>query len=127
MPIWSSKSVFYTLFLSINFTYMLTNSVNAQELVPLELYWSSQREDNFVTTTPQGGNSAIEAGYNYVRVEACVFSKQQPGTVPLNLYWSDKRGDNFTTATSIGAQSARQAGYNFARVEGYAYPVNMCQ
>lgn len=94
----------------------------AQNLVPLELYWSEQRQDNFVTATPEGGNSAIGAGYSYARVEGCVFDTRQLGTVPLNLYWSPQREDNFTTATSVGAQSARQAGYTFARTEGYVYP-----
>ncbi|MGM3309607.1 hypothetical protein ACSQ6I_27110 [Anabaena sp. WFMT] len=107
-----------------------TNLVKAQEyqnLVPLELYWSPQREDNFVTATPDGKRSAGEAGYSYARTEACVFRKQKPGTVPLNLYWSAQRGDNFTTATSEGAASAKEAGYIFARVEGYVFPASQCQ
>ena len=96
--------------LSFTFISTFASLAKAQDLVPLELYWSPQREDNFVTATPVGGNSALEAEYSYVRIEACVFFTQQPGTVPLNLYWSSQRGDNFTTATSVGAQSARQAG-----------------
>jgi hypothetical protein len=60
----------------------------AQDIVPLQLYWSSQRGDNFVTATHQGGNAAIAAGYRYVRDEACIFSLQKPGTIPFNLYWS---------------------------------------
>jgi hypothetical protein len=95
---------------------------NAQNLVPLQQYWSAQRQDNFTTATDAGGKNAIAAGYGYVRNEACVFKTQQPGTVPLNLYWNAQRGDNFTAATNIGAQSATQAGYGFAGVEGYVYP-----
>lgn len=107
-------------FLSLTLISTLANSANAQNLVPLELYWNSQREDNFSTATPEGGNSAIQAGYDYVRVEACVFPTQQPGTVPLNLYWSPDREDNFTTVA--GGQDARLAKYFFARTEGYVYP-----
>jgi hypothetical protein len=121
-----SKAVMLSV-LSFAFISAFTSPVKAQDLVPLELYWSPQREDNFVTATPEGGNSAVEAGYSYVRIEACVFPTQQPGTVPLNLYWSSQREDNFTTATSVGTQSARQAGYTFARVEGYAFPASQCQ
>src|SRR5262244_1115659 len=62
---------------------------NAQDLVPLELYWSPQRQDNFVTATEVGANSAKEAGYQYSRVEACVYRTQAPATVPLKLYWSE--------------------------------------
>lgn len=53
------------------FTFISTfaNLANAQDLVALELYWNPQRKDNFVTATPEGGNSALEAGYTFVRVE----------------------------------------------------------
>ena len=104
-----------------------TVTANAQDLVPLQLYWSSERGDNFVTANPQGGNDALAAGYRYVRDEACIFSSKRKGTVPFNLYWSSGRGDNFTTATNKGARDARAAGYRFARIEGYAYPASRCQ
>jgi hypothetical protein len=93
-------------------------SVVAQNLLPLQLYWSSARGDNFVTATNRGGNDALNAGYNYVRDEACILSSKQRGTIPLNLYWSSKRGDNFTATTNKGARDARVAKYRFARVEG---------
>jgi hypothetical protein len=41
-----------------------------------------------VTTTSIGRKSAIESGYSYVRVEACVLSQPAAGTVPFDLYWS---------------------------------------
>ncbi len=96
-------------------------SAMAQEITPLQLYWSGQRSDNFVTADPKGGNDALGAGYRYVRDEACVLSAQQQGSVPLNLYWNAGRGDNFTTATNQGVRSARAAGYRFVRVEGYVF------
>ncbi len=95
------------------------------DLVPLELWYDSQREDNFVTATPEGNNSAIDAGYDHIRYEGCVFRTEQPGTVPLELWYDSQRGDNFTTGTSAGAQSAKDAGYQLIRVEGYVYPMGI--
>lgn len=96
-------------------------SARAQGLVPLQLYWSPERRDNFVTGTERGANDALAARYRYVRDEACIFSSQKPNTVPLNLYWSASRGDNFTTASNQGAGAAKAAGYVFARTEGYVF------
>lgn len=87
--------------------------------VPLKLYWSDQRGDNFATATAVGEQSAIAAGYQFARIEGYVLNYPRPGTVPLKLYWSEQRGDNFTTATAVGEQSAIAAGYQFARIEGY--------
>jgi hypothetical protein len=90
--------------------------------VPLLLYWSEQRGDNFTTATAAGQNDAQAAGYAFVRVDGYVYASQVPGTVPLLLYWSAQRGDNFTTATAAGQADAQAAGYAFVRVEGYVYP-----
>ncbi|MBD2516609.1 hypothetical protein H6G93_16625 [Nostoc sp. FACHB-973] len=57
-----------------------TNLVKAQEyqnLVPLELYWSDQRGDNFTGATNEGARRAVEAGYSYVRTEGYVFPASQ--------------------------------------------------
>ncbi|MEA5569180.1 hypothetical protein [Anabaena sp. UHCC 0399] len=98
------------------------SSVFAQtSLVPLKLYWSPQRGDNFTTATTKGEQDALAAGYTFARIEACALPKPEAGTVPLKLYWSPQRGDNFTTATTKGEQDALAAGYTFARVEGYAF------
>lgn len=90
--------------------------------VPLNLYYSSARGDNFTTATQQGERDALAAGYGFARVEAYVFATQRPGTVPLKLYWSAARGDNFTTATAQGERDAKAAGYVYVRNEGYIYP-----
>ncbi len=76
------------------FTTMLTSavvsnlsSVSAQtSLVPLKLYWSPQRGDNFTTGTTKGEQDALAAGYTFARVEGYAFTKQVAGTVPLKLY-----------------------------------------
>jgi hypothetical protein len=44
--------------------------------VPLYLYWSDARQDNFVTATAQGIADAVAAGYQRVRVEGYVFPAQ---------------------------------------------------
>ncbi|MDB5598260.1 MAG: hypothetical protein JWN71_304 [Xanthobacteraceae bacterium] len=90
--------------------------------VPLNLYFSTARGDNFTTATAQGERDALAAGYGFARVEGYVFATPRPGTVPLKLYWSAARGDNFTTATAQGERDAKAAGYVYVRVEGYIYP-----
>jgi hypothetical protein len=118
-----SSVTILSLFLLVVTISGIAAKVTAQSnLVPLVLYWSQEREDNYVTASEQGGNDALAAGYGYAWVEACIFSNPQPGTVRLSTYWNAARGDHFTTATNVGVQSARQAGYTFVRVEGYVYP-----
>jgi hypothetical protein len=90
--------------------------------VPLNVYWSWARGDNFTTATAQGENDALGAGYIFIRTEGYVFSSPQPGTVPLKSFWSWARGDNFTTATAQGEADALAAGYSFVRIEGFVFP-----
>ena len=110
-----------------NTHYHYNNIQNAHDLVPLDLWYNSQREDNFTTGTSAGHNSAMDAGYTHIRQEGCVFRTEQPGTVPLELWYNSQREDNFTTGTSAGRQSAIDAGYYEMRVEGYAFPASSCQ
>jgi hypothetical protein len=91
--------------------------------VPLKLFWSAARGDNFTTATAIGESHALAAGYVFVRNEGYIYPAPKTGTVPLKLYWSDQRRDNFTTATAIGESHALAAKYGFARIEGYVYPV----
>ncbi|MBI4910608.1 MAG: hypothetical protein HY820_43750 [Acidobacteria bacterium] len=88
--------------------------------VPLRLFYSDWRGDNFSTATSKGMQDAINAGYRFVRIEGYVFPNYQNGAVPLKLYWG--RSDNFTTATPAGEQDALAVGYTLARVEAYLYP-----
>jgi hypothetical protein len=41
-------------------------------LVPLRLYYSDDRRDNFTTATDQGRRDAEAAGYKFVRVEGYI-------------------------------------------------------
>jgi len=86
-------------------------------LVPMVLYWSSDRGDNFTSPTQTGKEAALAAGYTVARTEGYIFSSQEAGTVPLKLYWSPERGDNFSTATIQGENDAIAAGYTFVRIE----------
>jgi hypothetical protein len=98
------------------------------DTVPLNLYWSESRKDNFVTATAAGAKSATDAGYAFIRVEGYVYSSPKTGTVPLSTYYSPQRGDNFTTATAESVNSATEAGYTLVeRVEGYAFPASNCK
>src|SRR5438105_838299 len=81
----------------------------ATDIVPLRLYWSGKRRDNFTTATADGEKDAKAAGYSYVGVEGHIHSAQVPGTVPLRLYHSERRGDYFTTATAKGETDAKAA------------------
>jgi hypothetical protein len=89
--------------------------------IPLKLFWSPARGDNFTTGTAQGAQDAMAAGYSYARIEGYALKDVGTNTVPLKLYWSAERGDNFTTGTIAGEADALAAGYSFARVEGHAY------
>lgn len=90
--------------------------------VPLNLYYSEARGDNFTTGTDVGEQSAKSAGYGFARIEAYGLRDPQLGTVPLKLYWNAARQDNFTTASAQGEQTALASGYVFVRVEAYIYP-----
>lgn len=87
----------------------------------LQTWWHSGRGDNYASGSVAGDISAINAGYDLVRTEACIVPTQASGTKPLWLYWHSDRGDNFTTATTAGRNAAIAAGYSFMRTEGYVY------
>jgi hypothetical protein len=90
--------------------------------VPLKLYWSSARGDNYTTATAAGEASAIAAGYQFARNEGCVLtSPDSASRAPLKLFWSGARGDNYTTATAAGESAARGASYQFVRNEGFVF------
>ena len=41
--------------------------------VPLLLYWSPERGDNFTTATVEGEQEAIQAGYLFIGIEGYVY------------------------------------------------------
>jgi hypothetical protein len=98
-----------------------------QGTVPLKLYWSAARGDNFTTATARGESDALAAGYRFVRVEGYVFPVDAPDSTHLVLYWGRERGDNFTATTERGARDARAARYARIRVEGYGFYPETCR
>lgn len=89
--------------------------------VPLKLYYSAQRTDNFTTSTVRGGNDALKAGYRFAGIEGYVEPIAGVGRRPLKLYYHPGRKDNFLTSTREGDIAARAAGYRFVGVEGYLF------
>lgn len=66
----------------------LMKNVSANQLVPLESYWSKQRGDNVLCGTEKCHQAVLNTGgYRYLRVEGCAFNTQVPGTIPLVLFW----------------------------------------
>jgi hypothetical protein len=100
-------------------------AANQPGTVPLELYYNDARGDNFVTATAEGRQSALDAGYRFVRTEGYIFplGTIAPSLTPLKLYWNADRKDNFTTASTggIAIASDPMSKYTFVRNEGIVF------
>jgi len=104
--------------------YVLNKSSSTEgQAVPLYLYYSNARKDNFTTATREGIRAAEAAGYRNAGIEGYVLKtvKVQYRNLykPLWLYYSDARKDNFVTATKQGMAAAEAGGYRKVRIEGY--------
>ncbi|WP_026449839.1 hypothetical protein [Aequorivita capsosiphonis] len=104
--------------------YILDEPSNVEgEAVPLYLYYSDTRKDNFITSTAEGIRAAENDGYRKVRIEGYVLKTVKPEYQhlykPLWLFYHDTRKDNFTIATPAGIRVAEAGGYRKVRVEGY--------
>eukprot|EP00118_Oscarella_pearsei_P019329 m.204509 g.204509 ORF g.204509 m.204509 type:complete len:965 (+) comp39649_c0_seq9:56-2950(+) len=78
----------------------------------LNLYYSKQRRDNFLTTTECAECIGL---YEFVRVEGFVYSDSFPGSMALNTYYSGQLQDNVLSSKPPGE------GYILVRTEGYAF------
>lgn len=92
--------------------------------LPLQLFYSEERRDNFTTATWQGVADAKAAGYREVgRIEGYVYEpkpRKPDRSRRLWLYWSAERGDNFLLAEDSNSERAAiEAGYVKVRLEGY--------
>lgn len=90
-------------------------------LRPLDQYWSDARQDHFATSTVEGADSAVDAGYALVRTEASVLGLASEHTVPLRSYVDPGQGDHLTVCSPQGEEDARVAGYQPVRVEGHVF------
>jgi hypothetical protein len=90
--------------------------------VPLRLFYSDQRGDNFTTATAQGAKDARGSGYREVdRIEGYIYrTKPKTPSRALTLYWHAQRGDNFLLGHEESEAAAKAAGYVRVRIEGYA-------
>ena len=94
-------------------------AVPAPKLIPLKLFWNGH--DNFTTATTRGEADAKAAGYQFIRVEGCVFANPQSNTVPLMQYWSAKRQDYMLLGKALPQALNKNGRYQSVRIEGYAY------
>ena len=104
--------------------YILEKASNAEgHAVPLYLYYSKTRKDNFSTASSDGIKAAEAAGYKKSRIQGYILKTVKPEYQhlykPLWLYYNDKRKDNFTIATPQGIKAAEAGGYRKVRIEGY--------
>ncbi|MFT4533827.1 MAG: hypothetical protein ACJA1A_002121 [Saprospiraceae bacterium] len=109
--------------------YVMEKASNIEgEAVPLYLFYSNTRKDNFTTATAEGIRAAKTGGYRTVRIEGYVLKTVKPEYQhlykPLWLYYHDTRKDNFTIATSQGMRTAESGGYRKVRIEGYVSITN---
>ncbi len=98
------------------------NVCDRYEKVPLQLYWSDERQDNFTAAATDSINGAVSPLYYFVRTEGYIFPTPQNDTIPLELYYEGyTRFDNFTMATQAGMEEALRIGYWRVRTEGYVF------
>ena len=83
--------------------------------VPLNVYYSSSRDDHFVTTTQC---DECEDLYEFIGVTGYVYSGPQPGLIGLTTYYNAGITDNILLPDGQTPPN----GYGFVRVEGYALP-----
>lgn len=93
----------------------------AQNLVPLSLYWNSNRPDSASVATRESRSAQLESGYQEIGVQGCLLANPQPETAPLYLYWHSQRQDNASVASTSLRSAQIDAGYSEVRIEGYVF------
>lgn len=93
--------------------------VQAQSLIPLELYRQDRLKDTLSTATKTGKREAIATGYSFIGVDACLFPTSQPQTISLNLYRNGQSGETWTAIDTKANKTG--ASYGLVRKEGYVY------
>ena len=91
--------------------------------VPLKLYWSAERKDNFSTATAWGEAAAKWAGYTFVRIQGYVYpnTDSRPNTIPLRSFWGQIVGwlDNWTTTNQAVIDVLKGWGWLDTGVQAY--------
>jgi len=94
-------------------TPLSTPTPPADTLVPLNVYFSSSRDDHFATTT---SCDECEDLYAFVGVTGYVYAGAVDGAVRLDTFFNGVTMDNML----VPAGTTPPAGYDFVRTEGYA-------
>jgi len=90
--------------------------VQAQSLIPLELYRQDRLKDTLSTATKTGKQEAIATSYSFIGVDACLYPTSQPQTIALNLYRNGKSGETWTAIDTKANKTG--ASYGLVRKEG---------
>lgn len=102
-------------------TPLSTPSLPPGQLVPLQTWWSSERQDTFVTTT---NCDECEGLYVMKGVTGYVHSAPaSPASLPLSTWYNGAAQDNILlVGNSTWQPSPPPQDYGFVRVEGFAEP-----
>ncbi len=93
-----------------------------KDLEPLNLYYSSSRNDFILLADSKAENYHLRIGYRFVSTEGYLFKSYMPGTIPLSLWWNRSRTDNVTVANERGIDMQVRSNYSLVKVHGYILP-----
>jgi len=98
--------------------------INGQtyQVVPLNLFYSSTHNDNFIATNASAPDSSYSITFN----NGFVLATQAPGTLPLQVWFKNYDGkdnwDYLTAASDTTINWAKTNGYTFKWNSGYIFP-----
>lgn len=91
-----------------------------QMAIPLKLFWSSGRQDNY-TTTESNAAEARSKGYGEIRAEGYILAQPASNAVLLKTYYNAQWDDYVSVAHPDTEARVKREGYVFVRNEGYVY------
>lgn len=90
-------------------------------LVPLYEYYSYTASNHFYHTILDV-DKYQNMGYDYIGMEAMVFSYNAEGTIPLYRLYSSSQNDHFYTTSDIEKENAvKNYGYQYEEIAAYIY------
>jgi len=116
---WGKRRSLLGLIVFIGVLLFWSKLVQAQSLIPLELYRQDRLKDTLSTATKTGKQEAIATSYSFIGVDACLYPTSQPQTIALNLYRNGKSGETWTAIDTKANKTG--ASYGLVRKEGYIY------
>jgi alpha-glucosidase (family GH31 glycosyl hydrolase) len=91
--------------------------LSTQGTVPLNLWYSSTYQDNFVSTA----TSPPDSTYTITLSDGVVFSSSGDNLIPLDLYYNPTTKHHISVASAEGHQWAKDNGFNLVKTQGYLY------